>query len=330
MEETPISVFRRSNWRANSSGLAGCTGELSILSFRDGIRCASESAPGSGVRPIDCFYAGEKLPSGAELRKRRSIFQQALIPAVSKYFGKRVTRQTLHSDKRHGIGATYRGLLVGSANAVMAVDPDESSSVINGVMRAALQWAAVAKRRISVVVPEHRGQTIATRLRASPGLRQSFDSVGVGWRYPGAVALTGRGRNADPSLHPAQVEPEVAAFARSLQICCRQSLTFPEGRFPFGFEALKSPASRKMRPWYPLGEPLGPLVKRLSRQAPSHSRHPLARAHEEAWLESNLIAEIRQLLPVRQDHHFCRFRILGAKSGRSSISYGNGSRAFCR
>jgi hypothetical protein len=53
---------------------------------------------------------------------------------------------------------------------------------------------------------------------------------------------------------------------------------------------------------YPLGEPLGPLIERLAEERRYGSRHPLARAHEEAWLESNLIAQIRAILPVRQDH----------------------------
>jgi hypothetical protein len=52
---------------------------------------------------------------------------------------------------------------------------------------------------------------------------------------------------------------------------------------------------------YPLGEPLKPLLESLAKERRYGSRHPLARAHEEAWLESNLIARMRDLLPVRQD-----------------------------
>ena len=248
------------------------------------------------------FYAGEKLPFGAELRKRRSTFQQALIPAVSKYFGKRVTRQTLHSDKRHGIGGAYPRLLVGSANAVIAVDPDESSPVINGVMRAALQWAAVAKRRISVVVPEHRGQTIATRLRASPGLRQSFDWLGWDGAILAPLPLQGE---VETQIHPfirAQVEPEVARIRAIAPELLQAVPHISGGAVSIRFRGLEIARVAENETVYPLGEPLGPLVKRLSRERRHGSRHPLARAHEEAWLESNLIAEIRQLLPVRQDH----------------------------
>jgi hypothetical protein len=52
---------------------------------------------------------------------------------------------------------------------------------------------------------------------------------------------------------------------------------------------------------YPLGEALEPLLESLARERRYGSRHPLARAHEEAWLESNLIARIRDVLPLRQD-----------------------------
>jgi hypothetical protein len=52
---------------------------------------------------------------------------------------------------------------------------------------------------------------------------------------------------------------------------------------------------------YPLGEPLEALIDTLAEERRHGSRHPLARAHEEAWLESNLIGRIRDVLPVRQD-----------------------------
>jgi hypothetical protein len=52
---------------------------------------------------------------------------------------------------------------------------------------------------------------------------------------------------------------------------------------------------------YPLGDNVESLVDSLGQERRYGSRHPLARAHEEAWLESNLIARIRDVLPVRQD-----------------------------
>jgi hypothetical protein len=47
---------------------------------------------------------------------------------------------------------------------------------------------------------------------------------------------------------------------------------------------------------------LQPLVAKLAEERRFGSGHPLSRAHEEAWLESNLISQLREVLPVRQDH----------------------------
>src|SRR5262245_25032272 len=99
------------------------------------------------------FFAGERLPSGAELRRRRTTFQRLLVSAVSTHFGVRVTRYTLHSDKQHGVGGAYPRLLAGSSRCIIAVDPDEPAPVVNGSVRAAIQWSQVVKRRVSVVVP---------------------------------------------------------------------------------------------------------------------------------------------------------------------------------
>src|SRR5262249_38383918 len=73
-------------------------------------------------RDIDVlvFYSGERLPSGAELRRRRSVFRQALVPAISQHFGQRITRHTLHSDKRRGIGGGHLPVLLGSERTLGA------------------------------------------------------------------------------------------------------------------------------------------------------------------------------------------------------------------
>ena len=152
------------------------------------------------------FFSGEKLPSGAELRRRRSLFQQALVPALSEHFGQRITRRTLHSDKHRGIGGAYPRLLVGPAQAVIAVDPDETSPVVNGIMRAAIQWAPVVRRRISVVVPVNRSQTIVTRLRAMPSLHGSFDWLE--WDGTGLAPLSLERNEIESHIHP-YMEPDV-------------------------------------------------------------------------------------------------------------------------
>jgi hypothetical protein len=54
---------------------------------------------------------------------------------------------------------------------------------------------------------------------------------------------------------------------------------------------------------YPLGEPLSDVINELARARRHGSRHPLARAHEERWLESNLLADIHQLIPSIDTRH---------------------------
>src|SRR5262249_25449461 len=48
---------------------------------------------------------------------------------------------------------------------------------------------------------------------------------------------------------------------------------------------------------YPLGEPIDDVIRELDSVRQHTSRHPLARAHEERWLESNILGDIRQLMP---------------------------------
>src|SRR5262249_17870932 len=123
---------------------------------------------------IIMLYAGERLPSGIDLRRRRRTFQMEIGKALCAYFKVRnIQRQTLYADRRTGIGGAYPRFLVGRY-AVIAVDPDESSSVINGLMRSALLWKSHAHRPLAAVVPRGRANCVGARLRAMPKLRQSI------------------------------------------------------------------------------------------------------------------------------------------------------------
>ena len=247
------------------------------------------------------FYAGETLPSAAELRRRRSTFQRELAIAVSRYLGKRVTRQTLHSDKQHGIGGAYPRLLVGSTGAVLGVDPDEATPVINGIMRAAIHWSAVVKRRVTVVVPRDRCQTIVTRLASLPRLREAFDWLAWDGMNLSPMAVTeGAVTHVHPYVQPA-VESEVARIL-AVAPALLQAVPHIAGRaVSIRLRGLEIARVSETGVTYPLGDNVESLVESLSQQRRHGSGHPLARAHEEAWLESNLIARIRDVLPVRQD-----------------------------
>src|SRR5438477_8024320 len=50
------------------------------------------------------FYPGDRLPATADLRRRRRSFQIEISRALCGYFGTRkIERQTLYSDRQHGI-----------------------------------------------------------------------------------------------------------------------------------------------------------------------------------------------------------------------------------
>jgi hypothetical protein len=54
---------------------------------------------------------------------------------------------------------------------------------------------------------------------------------------------------------------------------------------------------------YPLGMPLAPVLENLARMRRHGSNHPIARAYEERWLESNLIAHLGRLIPSVNPRH---------------------------
>jgi hypothetical protein len=54
---------------------------------------------------------------------------------------------------------------------------------------------------------------------------------------------------------------------------------------------------------YPLGEPIESVVREIQEARRHGSRHPLAHAHQERWLESNLIGAIRRIIPSIDTRH---------------------------
>jgi hypothetical protein len=249
------------------------------------------------------FFPGEKLPSTAELRRRRTTFQRSLLPALSQHFGSRVTRQVLYSDKRHGVGGAYPRFLVGTSQAVIAVDPDESSPVVNGIMRAAIQWATAVKRRIAVVVPAERSQTIATRLDALPALHHAFEWLV--WDGTELSDLKPLANGVESHVHPytrPALDDKVQQICALLPGLLQPVPHIAGNAVSLRFRGLEVVRVSESETAYPLGQPLQALVERLAQERRFGSRHPLAHAHEEAWLESNLVSQLREVLPVRQDH----------------------------
>jgi len=251
------------------------------------------------------FYAGDRLPSIIDIRRRRRLFQKQIGHALSDYYKtKSVSRQILHSDKRHGIGGAYPRFVLGPplAKAVIAVDADESQPIVNGIMRAAILWAKVVRQRVSVVVPTHRSQTISARLTHLPALRSTFEWLQ--WDGERVTELPSSDASPETKVHE-YYEPNVRGEVERI---CRiapdvlQPVPHIQGRaVSVRLRGIEIARVAENGVAYPMGEPLDALIESISRERRHGSTHPLARAHEERWLESNLIGSIRQVLPVRAD-----------------------------
>jgi hypothetical protein len=251
------------------------------------------------------LYAGERLPSGIDIRRRRRTFQMEIGKALCAYFKVRnIQRQTLHSDRRNGIGGAYPRFLVGR-HAVIAVDPDESSSVINGLMRSALLWKSHAHWPLAAVVPGGRGNCILARLRAVPQLRQSIQWLE--WDGRDIRPLDDHGNEPETYVHPFSAMPEAAPEVTRL--CAEapdllQPVPHIAGQaISIRLRGVEVARVSKEGTVYPLGQPLSRVIQEVADLRRYGSRHPLARTHEERWLESNVLANMCQLVPSVDMRH---------------------------
>ncbi len=250
------------------------------------------------------LYPGGRLPSPVDLRRRRRAFQQQIAPALCAWFGTRkLERQTLYSDRRHGIGGAYPRFLLGK-QAVIAVDPDESSTVINGIMRAALLWAPLVRRQITVVVPRDRCQTVSARLQSMPYMSRTFQWL----QWDGSAIAPFAAAAVPPETHvqglvQLDLDREVARIC-GLAPDLLQAFPHIAGRaVSVRLRGIEIARVSEEGTTYPLGTPLERVIQEVEQARRYGSRHPLARAHEERWLESSLIGQIRQLLPFVDVRH---------------------------
>ena len=250
------------------------------------------------------LYPGERFPSTVDLRRRRRTFQQQIAPALCAWFKtRRIERQALYSDRQHGIGGAYPRFLLGG-RAAIAVDPDETSAVVNGIMRAALLWAPLVRRPVSVVVPRGRSQTICARLRAMSRVREAFEWLQWDGSNIAALELS----EAPPETH-VQALADLYVDAEVARICAvapdlLHAVPHIAGKaISVRLRGIEIARISDEGTTYPLGLPLETVVREVDQARRFGSLHPLARAHEERWLESNLIGQIRQLLPsIDADH----------------------------
>jgi hypothetical protein len=186
----------------------------------------------------------------------------------------------------------------------MTVHPDEPAAIVNGLMRAALLWGKLLHKRIAAVVPYGRHQTIASRLRTMPHARRAVEWLQWDGRTIQPLVET----SADPETHVQEFQmPEATEeVARLCKLAPHLLQPVPHiaGRaISIRLRGIEVARVSEAGTLYPLGEPLEKVIGELEQVRRHGSRHPLARAHEERWLESNLIADIRQLIPSIDTRH---------------------------
>lgn len=253
------------------------------------------------------FYPGDRLPSSAGLRRKRRTFQADVGRTLRLHFGvRKITHEALYSDRRHGIGGAYPRFLIGN-HAVITVDPDESSAVVNGVMRAALLWAPLVRRPVSVLVPRGRHQTIASRLRRMTEVRHRLQWLE--WDGSNIEPLNLSTTEPETHVHEYQL-PDLAFFDSEVRRICSvatgrlQAVPHIGGNaVSIRFRGLEVARVSRSGTEYPYGDCLGDVVDRLDETRRPGSNDPLARAHEERWLESKLVADICQLIPSIDVRH---------------------------
>jgi hypothetical protein len=189
------------------------------------------------------LYPGDRLPPPVDHRRRRRAFQTEIGHARCRFFGvRRIQRQWLYSDRQHEISGVYPRFLI-AGQAVIAVDPDESPALVNGLMRAALLWTSLMNRPVVAVVPYRRHRCISSRLRIMSEVRKTIQWV----LWDGGTLRPFEDLAGEPETH-------VTSFA-----------LYQESTLAGSYDTFS--------------------------------------AHEERRLESNLIGEIRQILPTIDVRH---------------------------
>jgi len=242
------------------------------------------------------FYPGNVLPDKVATRRRRRAFQLRLARALAIHFETRTPiKQSL------GRSGTYPHFTLGN-RAVIAVDTDESTPVVCGIMRAAVAWSKQVQLRISVIVPANRSRTIVTRLHSMPALRADFDWLQWNGEIvePLEMSLPDSETHVH-DYHPPDVGPEVSRICALAPDLLQAVPHIPGNAVSIRLRGLEVAHVTESGTTYPMGEPLQPLIETLTSERRHGSRHPLARAYEERWLESNLIRQIRDVLPVRAE-----------------------------
>ena len=239
------------------------------------------------------FYPGGALPDKIESRRRRRAFQTVLARALAVHFETRTpVKQSL------GRSGIYPRFILGN-QAVIAVDSEESAPVICGVMRAAVAWGRETDLRISVVVPADRSRTIVTRLHSMPSLRSRLNWLQ--WNGRTIEPLAMNLPECETHVHEYRVPNVANEVARICALAPDILQAVPNiagNAISIRMRGLEVAHITETGTTYPMGEPLQALIETLASERRYGSRHPLARAYEERWLESNVIRQAGDLFSV--------------------------------
>lgn len=240
------------------------------------------------------FYPGSTLPPDIHARRRRRSFQKQIARGLAGYFKTHLVERGIRGGYPR-FDVPHRG-----PRSIICVDPDESTPVVNGIMRAAILWSATLRKRISVVVPAGRSRTIVTRLRAMPALLADFEWLQ--WDGEAIAPLDITPSDQETHVHDyyePSVQTEVSRICALAPGLLQAVPNISDRAISIRLRGIEVARVGEYGTTYPMGEPLQPVIEALARDRCHGSRHPLARAYEERWLESNLIRQVRDLLPVR-------------------------------
>jgi len=250
------------------------------------------------------FYPGDRLPCAAGLRRKRRTFQAEIGRALRAYFGvRKLERETLFSDRQHGVGGAYPRFFAGN-HAVITVDPDESSATVNGLMRAALLWTPLQPRPVAAVVPRGRRETIVSRLRILEQVRRAIQWLE--WDGESIRPLDLAGPEPETHVHEYRMPDVRCEVERICGVAPHVLQPVPHiagNAVSIRLRGLEVARVSENGTMYPFGDRLFEVVDELEAARRYGSPHPLARAHEERWLESNLLADICRLIPSIDDRH---------------------------
>lgn len=187
---------------------------------------------------------------------------------------------------------------------MITVDPDESAAVVNGLMRAALLWAPLVRRPTAAVVPHGRHHTLCARLRTMLHVNHAIQWL----QWDGSTIRPLEDSAAEPETHVQEFRmPSVSAEVTricSLAPDVLQAVPHVAGRaISIRLRGIEIARVSEAGTTFSSNEPIADVINELERVRRHDSRHPLSRAHEERWLESNLLADIRQVLPSIDVRH---------------------------